>query len=56
MTGFETNAADKNLRAWLSSGPLAREVGDGLTFVATAASARKGKASCVLRYRFGRRE
>ena len=56
MTGFETNATDKNLRAWLNAGPLDRGVGDGLTFVATVASARKGKASWVLRYRFGGRE
>jgi integrase len=56
MTGFETNATDKNLRAWLSAGPVDRGVGDGLTFVATVASARKGKASWILRYRFGGRE
>lgn len=56
MTGFETNATDKNLRAWLNAGPLIRGVGDGLTFVATVASARRGKASWVLRYRFAGRE
>ena len=56
MTGFETNATDKNLRAWLNAGPLIRRVGDGLTFVATVASARRGKASWVLRYRFAGRE
>lgn len=56
MTGFETNATDKNLRAWLNAGPTDRGVGDGLTFVATVASARRGKASWVLRYRYGGRE
>ncbi|WP_428422837.1 tyrosine-type recombinase/integrase [Methylibium sp.] len=55
MTGFETNATDKNLRAWLNAGPTDRGVGDGLTFVATVASARRGKASWVLRYRYGGR-
>lgn len=56
MTGFETSATDKNLRVWLNAGPVVRGVGDGLTFVATTASASKGKASWVLRYRFGGRE
>lgn len=55
MTGFETNATDKNLRAWLIAGSTDRGVGDGLTFVATIASARRGKASWVLRYRYGGR-
>lgn len=56
MTGFVKNATDKNLRAWLNAGPVDRGVGDGLTFVAKEASARQGKASWILRYRFGGRE
>lgn len=55
MTGFEKIATDRNLRAWLSAGPVDRGVGDGLTFVATAAGAQLGKASWILRYRFGGR-
>ena len=45
MTGFEKIATDRTLRAWLSAGPVHRGVGDGLTFVATAAGAQLGKAS-----------
>ena len=56
MTGFVKNATDKNLRAWLNAGPVDRGVGDGLTFFAKDASARQGKASWVLRYRYGGRE
>ncbi|MBK9442162.1 MAG: tyrosine-type recombinase/integrase [Comamonadaceae bacterium] len=56
MTGFVKNATDKNLRAWLNAGPVDRGVGDGLTFFAKEASARQGKASWILRYRFGGRE
>jgi integrase len=55
VTGFRQNATDKNLRSWLAAGSVDRGVGDGLTFVATAASARSGRASWVLRYRFGGR-
>ena len=55
MTGFEKIATDRTLRAWLSAGPVDRGVGDGLTFVATAAGAQLGKASWILRYRFGGR-
>jgi integrase len=47
-----TLVTDKTLRAWLLAAPVDRSIGDGLTFVATAASASKGKASWVLRYRF----
>jgi integrase len=56
MTGFARNATDKNLRAWLRAGPVDRSVGDGLTFVAKEASAREGKASWILRYRYGGRQ
>ena len=56
MTGFSQNATDKNLRAWLNAGPIDRGVGDGLTFVAKEASAREGKASWILRYRYGGRQ
>lgn len=56
MTGFERNATEKSLRAWLNAGPVDRGVGDGLTFVATEAGARLGKASWILRYRFGGRQ
>ncbi len=55
MTGFEGNATDKNLRAWLRAGPVNRGLGDGLTFFAKQASAEQGKASWILRYRFGGR-
>lgn len=55
MTGFARIATDRTLRAWLSAGPVNRGVGDGLTFVATEASALLGKASWILRYRFGGR-
>jgi hypothetical protein len=55
MTGFAGIATDRTLRAWLSAGPVDRGVGDGLTFVATEASARMGKASWILRYRFAGR-
>lgn len=56
MTGFSRNATDKTLRAWLNAGAVDRGVGDGLTFVAKESSAREGKASWILRYRFGRRQ
>ena len=56
MTGFAGIASDRTLRAWLSAGPVDRGVGDGLTFVATEASARMGKASWILRYRFAGRQ
>ncbi len=55
MTGFAGIASDRTLRAWLSAGPVDRAVGDGLTFVATEASASIGKASWILRYRFAGR-
>lgn len=55
MTGFAKNASDKTLRAWLNAGPVDRMVGDGLTFVAKEASAQQGKASWILRYRYGGR-
>ena len=49
MTGVVT---DKTLRAWLRAAPIDRGIGDGLTFIATAAGAASGKASWILRYRF----
>ncbi len=52
MTETE-RVTDKTLRAWLNTGPVDRSIGNGLTFVATAAGALKGQASWILRYRFG---
>lgn len=42
---------DRELKAWLAAGEVDRGVGEGLTFIASAAGARDGKASWVLRYR-----
>ena len=42
---------DRELRAWLADGATDRGIGEGLTFVASAGAASKGKASWVLRYR-----
>lgn len=42
---------DRELRAWLAAGETDRGIGEGLTFVASATAARKGKASWILRYR-----
>lgn len=36
---------------WLAGGATDRGIGDGLTFVAGAGAARKGKASRILRFR-----
>ena len=55
-TGFAQNATDRNVRVWLGSGPVDRSVGDGLTLVASAASAEQGKGSWILRFRFGGRQ
>lgn len=55
-TGFAQNATDRNLRAWLSAGSVDRSVGDGLTLVASAASAEQGKGSWILRFRHGGRQ
>lgn len=55
-TGFAQNATNRNLRAWLSAGPVDRSVGDGLTLVASAASAEQGKGSWILRFRHGGRQ
>lgn len=46
---------DLQLKAWLASGAADRSVGEGLTFVANAASARNGKASWILRFRLNGR-
>jgi len=51
MNGLNKTVTDRTLKSWLASGPVDRSVGDGLTFVAKAASAHIGKASWVLRYR-----
>jgi integrase len=48
--------SDLLLKSWLSAGPVDRSVGDGLMFVASEAGARAGKASWILRYRFGGRQ
>ncbi len=42
---------DRELKAWLVAGAVDRGVGEGLTFLASAAGASAGKASWVLRYR-----
>lgn len=42
---------DRELKAWLAAGAVDRGVGEGLTFLASTAGARAGKASWVLRYR-----
>lgn len=42
---------DRELRAWLAAGQTDRGYGEGLTFVASAAAASKGKASWILRSR-----
>jgi integrase len=42
---------DRELKAWLTAGAVDRGVGEGLTFLASAAGATVGKASWVLRYR-----
>ncbi|MCB1980921.1 MAG: tyrosine-type recombinase/integrase [Rhodoferax sp.] len=55
MAGTAGTATEKTLKAWLAAAPVDRGVGDGLTFVATEASARRGKASWILRYRLGGR-
>lgn len=46
---------DRELKAWLAAGAVDRGVGEGLTFLASAAGARAGKASWVFRYRLHRR-
>lgn len=46
---------DRELKAWLAAGPVDRAVGEGLTFVASAAAARASKASWILRYRLNGR-
>lgn len=47
------SVTDKSLRAWLAAGPVNRGIGDDLTFISSAASAPRGKASWVFRYRLG---
>ncbi len=54
--GFAQNATDRNVRAWLGAGAVDRSVGDGLTLVASAASAKLGKGFWIPRFRFGGRQ
>jgi hypothetical protein len=42
---------DRELKTWLAAGQTDRGIGEGLTFVASASAASKGKASWILRYR-----
>ncbi|MCC9598301.1 tyrosine-type recombinase/integrase [Rubrivivax sp. JA1055] len=56
MTGTEKSITDRTLRAWLAAGPTNKSIGDGLTFIASDASAGVGKASWILRYRIGGRQ
>ncbi|MBK1712138.1 integrase [Rubrivivax gelatinosus] len=56
MTGTEKSITDRTLRAWLAAGPTNKSIGDGLTFIASDASAAVGKASWILRYRIGGRQ
>lgn len=42
---------DRELKSWPAAGAVDRGVGEGLTFLASAAGASAGKASWVLRYR-----
>lgn len=42
---------DRELRTWLAAGQTDRGIGEGLTFVASASAASKGKASWILRFR-----
>ena len=56
MNGLDKTVTDKTLKAWLAAGSVDRGVGDGLTFVAKATSAHRGKASWILRYRYGGRQ
>jgi hypothetical protein len=51
MTTSHAQITDRTLRAWLQAGAVDRGIGDGLTFMASAVSARAGKASWILRYR-----
>lgn len=46
---------DRELKAWLASGPVDRGVGEGLTFVASATAAQAGRASWILRFRLNGR-
>jgi integrase len=54
--GFAQSATDRNLKAWLGAGAVDRGVGDGLTFVTSAVSARQGIGTWILRFRFGGRQ
>jgi len=42
---------DRELKAWLAGGAMDRGIGEGLTFVASARAAIRGKASWVRRFR-----
>lgn len=53
MAESEKVVTDKTLKAWLKMGAVDRGIGEGLTFVATEAGSKAGRASWILRYRFG---
>jgi integrase len=55
MNRLQRPITDRELRAWLAAGAVDRGVGEGLTFVASAAAAQAGKASWILRYRLNGR-
>jgi integrase len=55
MSTLQRPTTDRELKAWLAAGPVDRGVGEGLTFVARAASALAGKASWILRFRLNGR-
>lgn len=51
MERHQRPVTDRELKAWLTAGRVDRGVGEGLTFVASVAAAKAGKASWILRYR-----
>jgi hypothetical protein len=55
MGRLQRPTADRELKAWLAAGSVDRSVGEGLTFVASAPSAKAGKASWILRFRINGR-
>jgi integrase len=55
MNRQQRPTTDRELKAWLATGPVDRGVGEGLTFVASATAAQAGKASWILRFRLNGR-
>jgi len=55
MGKLQRPTTNRELKAWLAAGPVDRGVGEGLTFVARAPSAKAGKASWILRFRINGR-